>query len=143
MEFQRTLFGKWSAKRDLSTTEKLVGYAKEMAQIFIRSGYQCGCLAGKFSTEVAAQSDFFRGHLSVAIDEWQASLTALLAEGQQRGDVRTDRPAEELAAATLSLIQGAFVLALSTRDKRTLAALNTTMRLLVEPPNSEGVTKLR
>lgn len=139
MVFQRNLFGKWSTKKDLSTIEKLVGYAKEMARIFVKSGYQHGCLAGKLSTEVAAQSDFFRGHLSEAIDEWQASLTELLAAGQQRGDVRADRPAEEMAAAVLSLIQGTFVLALSTRDKRTLTALNTTMGLLIEPPATEGV----
>lgn len=134
MEFQRNLFGKWSSKKDVSTSERLAGYAKEMSQMFVKSGYQRGCLAGKFSTEVAGTSDVFREQLSSHIEAWTTDLATLLATGQEQGDVRTDRSAQEIAEAVLSLIQGTFVLALSTRDKHTLASLVTTLRLLVEPP---------
>ena len=133
MEFQRNLFHKWSSKKDLSTSDKLVGYAKEMSQMCVKSGFQRGCLAGKFSTEVAATSDVFRQQLSSHIEAWTTDLTTLLATGQEQDDVRTDRSAREIAKAVLSLIQGTFVLALSTRDKHTLASLVTTLRLLVEP----------
>ncbi|MCV7302968.1 TetR/AcrR family transcriptional regulator [Mycobacterium barrassiae] len=134
MEFQRNLFGKWSSKKDLSTSDKLVGYAKEMSQMCVKSGYQRGCLAGKLSTEVAPASDVFRRQLGSHIETWTTDLATLLATGQEQGDVRTDRSAREIAEAVLSLIQGTFVLALSTRDKHTLASLVTTLRLLVEPP---------
>ncbi|OBA77217.1 TetR family transcriptional regulator [Mycobacterium sp. 1554424.7] len=133
-QFQRNLFGKWSSKKDLSTSDKLTGYAKEMSQMFVKSGYQRGCLAGKFSTEVAATSDVFREQLSSHIEAWTTQLATLLAAGQEQGDVRTDRSAQEIAEAVLSLIQGTFVLALSTRDKHTLASLVTTLRMVVEPP---------
>jgi len=134
MQFQIDLFGKWAAKKGLSTADRLVGYFKEMVQIFIKSGFQRACLTGKFSTEVATTSDVFRAQLDGQIHHWAASLTELLATGQSVGDIRTDRTAAELADAVLSLIQGAFVLALSTRDKDTLSSVGSTIRLLVESP---------
>ncbi|UGU32496.1 TetR/AcrR family transcriptional regulator [Mycolicibacterium smegmatis] len=134
MEFQRSLLARWSSKTNLSTPDRLVGYANDMAQMFVKSGYQRGCLAGKFSTEVAASSEVFRDQLSDHIEAWTAQVAAMLASGQEQGDVRSDRSAQEIAEAVLSLIQGTFVLAVSTRDKHTLATLVTTVRLLVEPP---------
>ena len=134
MEFQRSLLDKWSSKKNLSTPDRLAGYAKDMAHMFVKSGYQRGCLTGKFSTEVAASSEAFREQLSFHIEAWTTQVAALLASGQEQGDVRSDRSAQEIAEAVLSLIQGTFVLALSTRDKHTLATLVTTVRLLVEPP---------
>src|SRR5262245_57523811 len=66
-QFQFDLFDKWAAKKNLTTSEKLVGYFKELSQIFVKSGYQRACLSGKFSTEVAAASDLFRGQVSEQI----------------------------------------------------------------------------
>jgi TetR/AcrR family transcriptional regulator, transcriptional repressor for nem operon len=133
-QFQEQLFGKWAAKKGLSTPDKLAGYTKEMSQLFVKSGFQAGCLVGKFSTEVAATSDLFRAALDTQIRAWHSRLTEMLTEGQERGDVRTDRRAADMAEAVLSVIQGTFVLALSTRDKHILAAMGTTIRALVEAP---------
>lgn len=44
----------------------------------------------------------------------------LLGCGQQRGDVRTDSSADEIADVALALIQGAFVIILATRDVNSL-----------------------
>jgi len=133
LEFQIDLFDKWAAKKNLSTSAKLVGYFKEISQIFVKSGYQRACLAGKFSTEVAAASDSFRELLSAGMQLWKSRIVELLAAGQRDGDVRQDRTAEDLADAVLSLIQGSLVIALSTRDKHTLAAVGATIKSVVEP----------
>jgi TetR/AcrR family transcriptional repressor of nem operon len=133
LEFQIDLFDKWAAKKNLSTSAKLVGYFKEISQIFVKSGYQRACLAGKFSTEVAAASDSFRELLSAGMQLWKSRIVELLAAGQTDGDVRQDRTAEDLADAVLSLIQGSLVIALSTRDKHTLAAVGATIKSVVEP----------
>jgi len=133
MQFQIDLFDKWAAKKNLSTSAKLVGYFKEISQIFVKSGYQRACLAGKFSTEVAAASDSFRELLSAGMQLWKSRIVELLAAGQTDGDVRQDRTAEDLADAVLSLIQGSLVIALSTRDKHTLAAVGATIKSVVEP----------
>lgn len=133
MDFQFTLFAKWAAKKNLSTADKLTGYAGEMSKIFVRSGYRHGCLAGKLSTEVSVTSDVFRSKLNAHIHAWTAELIALLSAGQAKGDVRTDRAPQDLGAAVLAAIQGTFVLALSTRDRQSLSALEDTLRLIVEP----------
>jgi TetR/AcrR family transcriptional regulator, transcriptional repressor for nem operon len=134
MQFQTELFQKWATKPGVPTGDKLAGYFKELAQIFVKSGYQRACLTGKFSTEVSATSDLFRHQLEAQIRTWKSGIVALLRRGQETGDVRADRTADELADAVLALIQGAFVLALSTRDKQTLGTIGTTLKLLVEPP---------
>ncbi len=131
--FQGDMFTKWAAKKNLSTADQMTGYFKDMAQIFIKSGFQTACLTGKFSTEVAATSDVFREQLAAQIFMWKTHVSAVLAAGQERGDIRRDRSSDELADAVLALIQGAFVLTLSTRDKRTLTTICDTMRELVEP----------
>jgi TetR/AcrR family transcriptional repressor of nem operon len=133
MQFQLELFGKWAVKKNLSTSAKLVGYFKEISQIFVKSGYQRACLVGKFSTEVAAASDSFREQLGTQMQLWKSGIVELLAAGQVAGDVRQDRSAEELADAVLSLIQGSLVIALSTRDKHTLASVGATIKSVVEP----------
>ena len=134
MQFQTELFQRWATKPDVPTGDKLAGYFKELSQIFVKSGYQRACLTGKFSTEVSATSDLFRHQLEGQIHSWKSGITALLRRGQQDGDVRRDLAPGELADAVLALIQGAFVLALSTRDKRTLSTIGTTLKRLVEPP---------
>jgi TetR/AcrR family transcriptional repressor of nem operon len=133
MQFQIDLLHKWAAKKNLSTSAKLVGYFKEISQIFIKSGYQRACLTGKFSTEVAAASEPFREQLDGQLRAWKAGIVELLSAGQSDGDVRQDRTAEDLADAVLSLIQGSLLIALSTRDKHALATVGQTIKIVVEP----------
>lgn len=133
--FQGELVAKWIARTDLSTADQVTGYYRDMSQIFVKSGFQTSCLIGKFSTEVAATSDVFRPQLAGQIHGWKTRLSALFVAGQERGDVRRDRSAEELADVVLALIQGSFVLTLSTRDEHTLATVCNTIKELIEPPS--------
>ncbi|MFE1879186.1 TetR/AcrR family transcriptional regulator [Streptomyces diastatochromogenes] len=131
MQYQLNLLHKWIEQSDLPTPEKLTGYFDEMAGEFIKSGYQRACLAGKFSTEVSATSETFRVQLDSDLRDWRAFLVTALARGQERGDIRKDRSPEELADALLALMQGAFVIALSSRNEESLRAVSTTIPLLV------------
>lgn len=133
LQFQLTVLHKWIDTKDISTPDKLVGHFNDMVRLFVKSGYQRGCLTGKFSTEVAATSDVFRNQLGKQIREWRADLVKMLKDGQRSGDVRQDRRAEDIADGVLALIQGAFVVALSTRDRRALATMGDTIRLVVSP----------
>jgi hypothetical protein len=81
-----------------------------------------------------------------------AELVGRLVEDVQRGglavvgdpdlDLDEDivatqgQSAEDLVDGALALLQGAFVMALSTRDGRTLSAVAKTMKLLIEPGGS-------
>lgn len=133
MHMQLDALAKWADDQTLSTTDKLTGYFTELTQAFVGSGFQRACLAGKFSTELAADSAPFRDRLTVALSAWHRALSELLRAGQQHGDVRNDRSAEELSHSVLALIQGAFVIALSARDTRALDAVRASFGPLIQP----------
>jgi len=133
-DFQLALLDRWASEPDLSATERLGRYVDELVELFVRSGYRRACLVGKLSTEVAVGSDAFREQIGASLLAWREHLAALLAQGQEGGDVRTDRTAEELATAILALIQGTFVLCIATRDEEALKAVRSTIHLLAARP---------
>nr|WP_271208845.1 TetR/AcrR family transcriptional regulator [Rhodococcus wratislaviensis]GLK33199.1 TetR family transcriptional regulator [Rhodococcus wratislaviensis] len=130
-QFQLDHLASWAARAELTSADKLTGYFGAMVDRFIDSGFQRACLVGKFSTEVAATSEAFRHQLDADLRIWQSRLRELLAAGQADGDVRTDRTPAELADALLALIQGAFVVALSTRDAESLRAVCATIPAII------------
>lgn len=136
MQSQRDLLERWAERDELSTPDRITGYFHEMVGNFVRSDYQRACLAGKLSTEVSASSDAFREQLDRDLRRWKHRLVAVLERGQQRGDVRTDRDGGDLADSLLALFQGAFVIALSTRDDHSLEAVADTLRDLIAVPRS-------
>ena len=133
IDYQSGLLAEWIGKDSLSTSGKLTGYFSQMAEHFVRTGYQRACLAGKLSTEVSAVSEVFRSQLSRSLDATRDDIAGLLARGQEAGDVRTDRSASDLADGVLALIQGAFVVALSTRNEHSLAAVTDTIASIIQP----------
>jgi TetR/AcrR family transcriptional repressor of nem operon len=133
LTFQLDLIGRWTDRDDLTALERLEGYFDEIASIFVRSGFERACLAGKFSTELAASSEAFRTQLSDGFARWKAGLVAMFAEGQESGDIRGDRPPEELATTVLVLLQGGFVLAMSDQDDRPLESVRSTLATVLSP----------
>lgn len=132
--FQLDLISKWADREGLTTPEKLEGYFDELVSIFVRSGFERACLAGKFSTELAASSESFRTQLGAGFATWKASLVALFAQGQKSGDIRSDRLPEDLATTVLVLLQGGFVLALSDHDDRSLESVRSSLATVLSPP---------
>lgn len=133
MQFQLDLVAKWADRHDLTTHQRLEGYLDEIVSIFVRSGYERACLAGKFSTELAPSSATFREQLNAGFARWKEGIVALLAEGQERGDIRKDRTADDLATTFLVLLQGGFVLALSDHDGGSLESVRTTLATVMSP----------
>lgn len=133
-DHQSGLLAEWVRKDDLSSSAKLTGYFGQMAELFVRTGYQRACLAGKLSTEVGASSEVFRGQLNRSLHAMKNDIAGLLAQGQKEGDVRTDRSAADMADGVLALIQGSFVVTLSTRDEHALAAVTDTIASVIRPP---------
>lgn len=133
MQFQLDLIAKWADRHDLTTPERILGYFDEIVSIFVRSGYERACLAGNFSTELSASSATFREQLNDGFARWKAGIVALFVQGQNTGDVRNDRTAEDLATTVLVLLQGGFVLAMSDHDGRSLESVRTTLAAVVRP----------
>ncbi|MFF1822792.1 TetR/AcrR family transcriptional regulator [Kribbella sp. NPDC058245] len=124
---------RWSATPGLSTADALTGYFGELTGMLVESGYRRACLIGKLATEVAVSNDQFRDQLSLDLDVWKQRLTVLFERGRERGDVRTDQPAAELADVVLALIQGAFVVTLATRDRSSLESVAHALKILIAP----------
>ena len=134
MQFQLDLLARWAERDDVTTSQKVEGYFDEIVSIFVRSEFGRACLAGKFSAELAASSESFRAQLNDDFRRWTTALAALLSQGQDHGDIRTDRTAEDLATTVLALVQGGFVLALSDRDDSSLQSVRTTIAAVLTPP---------
>lgn len=132
--FQTGLQTKWIEAPGLSTSARLIGYFGDMVRPFIKSGYRRACFAGMLSAEVASESDIFREQLDAGWRLWQTHFVSLLRAGQKAGDVRRDRTPETLAAVLLAMIQGAFVVALSTRDEQQLDAVTSMIGPLIDAP---------
>jgi len=135
MGFQLDLIGAWAARDDLTTQEQVLGYLDEVISRFERSGFERACLAGKFSSELASSSAAFRTSLDDGFARWKASLVGMLTQGQLRGDLRSDRTAEDLGTTVLALLQGGLVLALSEHNSRSLDSVRLTLIQVMASPD--------
>ena len=115
---------RWAARDDLTVPDRLFGYHQELVDLFVASDWRNPCLAGKLSNELALSSEKFRARLAEGFEQWAQQLESLLIEGQQRTEVRTDVAPGQLADAILAMVQGAFVAALSIRDRGYLNAVS-------------------
>ena len=130
---QMNRLARWSEEPGLSTPRMLSGYFRELADDLVESDYQRACLVGKLTVELAASYDTFHERLQSDIAAWKRGIRLLLERGQQRGDVRADRSADALADAVLALIQGAFVVALASRESESLDSVSETLEMLISP----------
>lgn len=123
--FHQHQLRKAAASSTLSTAELLTGYFRELVRLFLGSGYRHGDLVGKLATEVTSSSPPLRAKLAELVRDWRRELEDLLAEGVAAGDVREDLSVTDLSAAVHALFDGAFVVALSTRDPEALEAITS------------------
>jgi TetR/AcrR family transcriptional repressor of nem operon len=133
-DFQMAQLARWSARTDLAVPERLRLYYLDMVERFVRSAFQRACLAGKFSSELAASSSTIRSQLSANFAQWRDGIADLLETGQRDGSVRTDCQAVDLADSVLALMQGAFVVAFSVRDEDSVRRLADSLVGLVAVP---------
>lgn len=121
--YQAEVLARWATREDLTVPERLAGYHAELVERFVASGWQRSCLIGKLSNELSPSSDSYRRRLVEGLAAWRRSISALLAEGQRRGEVRDDDSADSLANSVLAMIQGAFVAALTLHEDDYLNAV--------------------
>jgi TetR/AcrR family transcriptional repressor of nem operon len=93
--------------RTLAPLARIEHYFRGLVQGNVEHDFQCGCLLGNFSTELAAQSPMIRDQLEQAYLEWSAALANTIALAQQDGSVPATEPAAELADAIINAWQGA------------------------------------
>jgi len=88
---------------------RLQNYFKALVDLGIGMAPDCGCLLGNFSAELSGQSPVIRQRVNAAFDEWTATLTEVVAQGQADGSVSAEIPAVELAAFMVNAWEGAVL----------------------------------
>lgn len=93
----------------LSPLERLEAYFDARIAAFKAAGFSRGCLLGNFSVEAADHSAAIRQHLAGHFRSWSALFQACIAEGQARGEIGDEAPAESLANFVVNSWEGALL----------------------------------
>jgi len=93
----------------LPPLERIRQYVDRMIEANAAYDFNCGCMLGNFSTELASQVPGMRAVLQASFAQWGTVLAATIAEGQADGSIANSQPAEELAAFIIDAWQGAVL----------------------------------
>jgi TetR/AcrR family transcriptional regulator, transcriptional repressor for nem operon len=85
---------------------------------------QCvgGCPIGSLASELAELDPAARADLADGFGRWADAIRAGLRAMHDRGDLRPDADPDQLALATLAVVQGGLLLTQTRRDTAALAA---------------------
>ena len=94
---------------DLAPLARLEAYFDDRIAAFRASNFARGCLLGNFSAEAADHSTVIRQHLVKHFRSWSALFERCIFEGQERGEIGRQFPANSLADFILNSWEGALL----------------------------------
>lgn len=124
----------------LSAYQKIESYFDTLINRIERSRCKMACLAGKFSSELAPNSDAFSSAVSASLETWRLAITELVAAGHQDGSIRKDMAPEQQGFLLQALMQGSLVMVLADRSTDNLITIRNMLPQLLSVP---GVAKTR
>jgi AcrR family transcriptional regulator len=95
--------------------QALAGFAAGFEQMGLP-----GCPIGTLATEVAGRNEAARLEAAAGFDAWERLLADAFERMRQRGELRADAPAAELATGLLASIEGGLVLSQTRKDVHSL-----------------------
>ena len=101
----------------------LAGYIGSLETLLSDRELCLGCPLNNLSQELAAESDEFRIRMEGVFRSWRDGLAEIFRHGQDCGTVRTDRPAEAMAAYVVSSFEGMATTMKSSRDRQLVASI--------------------
>ncbi len=87
----------------------LKNYFAELVTALEKAEFKGGCLLGNLMGEIGDTSEICQKSLQSAVHRYQHLLAVGLKNAQNEGTVRTDKPAEEMAALLTNAWQGALL----------------------------------
>jgi len=124
-------YGKGTTDRSILSNRKLPPLARLKKHFAALNDHfsQChdGCLVGKFMAEVSEDTPQIRNELLRVLTLWGEQISAVIAEGQQQGSIRSDLKASELANFLIDSYEGAI---LRTRVEKNPAALKAFVKVV-------------
>jgi TetR/AcrR family transcriptional regulator, transcriptional repressor for nem operon len=93
----------------ISPRKRLKRYFGDLVKIAGQHGSVPGCLLGRFSLEIAAESPQIRKRISASFGRWQHAIAAVIEQAVTEKELPADTDAETLAGFLLNSWEGALL----------------------------------
>ncbi len=93
----------------IAPSKRLKRYFRELIDIYGQKGPIAGCMMGRLSLEVAAESSLVRKQLSASFAGWQQAIASVIRLAVDQNELPRGTDAESLAGFLLNSWQGALV----------------------------------
>jgi TetR/AcrR family transcriptional repressor of nem operon len=93
----------------ISPRKRLKRYFGDLAKIAGQGGTVPGCLLGRFSLEIAAESPQLRKRISASFGRWQHTIAAVLEQAVSQKELPAETDAGALAGFLLNSWEGALL----------------------------------
>jgi TetR/AcrR family transcriptional regulator, transcriptional repressor for nem operon len=112
-----------------SPLRRLKRYFSDLMKIYGQNGPIQGCMLGRFSLEIAAESPQLRKQMSGAFTHWQRTIAVVLRQAVSQKELPADTDAETLAGFLLNSWEGAL---LRSQAEKSDAPLETFMHCVFD-----------
>lgn len=109
--------------------KRLRRYFGDLAKIYGQKGPIPGCMMGRFSLEIAAESAPLRKRISRTFDHWQQAIAAVIQQAVAEKELPAGTDAESLAGFVLNSWEGALLRSQATKSD---APLETFLRYVFD-----------
>jgi TetR/AcrR family transcriptional repressor of nem operon len=111
---------------DLKTPplKRLKRYFRDMVKTYGQKGQIPGCMLGRFSLEMAAESEGLRTRISTSFANWQHKIAVVVQQAVEQKELPADTDPESLAGFLLNSWEGAL---LRSQAEKSNAPLDTFM----------------
>lgn len=100
--------------------ERLTAFFSEMSSFFISKEYCGGCLLGNSSIELSDTSEVFMNVVANEFDKLHTLFTKCIQEAQNNNEIKSDKPAEDIAHFILNSWEGALLRMKSSKNAKSL-----------------------
>ena len=115
--------------RAMPPLKRLKRYFTDLTMTYGQKGKIPGCMMGRFSLEMAAESPQLRKQISASFWGWQQKITAVVQEAVEQKELPGDTEPEQLAAFLLNSWEGAL---LRSQAEKSDAPLETFLRYALD-----------
>ena len=124
----------------ISPRKRLKRYFADLVKIAGQRGPVPGCLLGRFSLEIAAESPQVRKRISASFGRWQHAIAAVLEQAVTQKQLPADTNTEALAGFLLNSWEGALLRSQADKSDAPLEAFLHYVfdELLAKEPKSKG-----
>lgn len=109
----------------ISPLKRLRRYFSDLVKMYGQKAAIPGCMMGRFSLEVAAESPQLRKRISATFEHWQQTIATVIRQAVARKELPAGTDAESVAGFLLNSWEGAL---LRSQADKSNAPLETFMR---------------